>query len=146
MPVVNTDGVFNVGRDLTMVLVGQFGRVDVPNLTAFNSRQETASIRSDRLDGIQLLAELPKGWSGTIDGDRGNRVIDDFFASTEAAWITSCIYNVSVMYVYLLEPGGALSTWIYDNVALRLDDAGNYRGDAVVTQRIMWRANRRRGA
>jgi hypothetical protein len=129
-----------------VILIGIFGRLDMPNVVAFTARQEAAQVRSDRLDGVQLTAELPKGWSGTIDLDRGSRGIDDFFAATEAAWIDAGQYNVGQMFVYIREADQSLSFWAYDNVALRLDDAGDFRPDAVTRQRIMWRANRKRGA
>lgn len=146
MAIINTNGQFNTGRDLTVILIGIFGRLDMPNVTAFTARQETAQVRSDRLDGVQLTAELPKGWSGTIDMDRANRALDDFFAATEAAWIDGGQYNVSQMFVYIREADQSLSFWTYNNVALRFDDSGDFRPDAVTRQRIMWRANRKRGA
>lgn len=146
MAIVNTNGVFNTGRDLTVILIGEFGRLDMPNIVAFTARQETAAVRSDRLDGVQLTAELPKGWSGTVDLDRASRGLDDFFAATEAAWIDGGQYSVATMFVYITEADGSTSLWTYDNVALRFDDAGDFRPDAVTRQRLMWRANRKRPA
>jgi hypothetical protein len=144
VPITNTNGQFNVGRDLTIVLIGPNGRVDLTNVTGFSVKQETAPIKADRLDGVQMNAELPKGWSGTIECDRGNPVVDQLFAQIEAAWFGGSGYQVSQMFQYVEEAGGGISTWAYDNVALKLDDAGDWKPDQVVKQRISFIANRRR--
>lgn len=144
MAIVNTQGSFNSGRDVSVILIGPFGRVDLPNITSFTARQETAAIKVDRLDGVQLTAELPKGWSGTIEVERGSASIDVFFGLMEAAWFDGGIYTVSTLFQYVRETTGVLNTYAYDNVGLKLDDAGDYKPDAAVKQRISWMANRRR--
>jgi hypothetical protein len=72
MSIQNSQGSFNTGRDVTIVLIGPFGRVDIPNIVSFTAKQETAMVKVDRMDGVQMLAELPKGWSGTIEVERGS--------------------------------------------------------------------------
>lgn len=144
MPITNTQGTFNVGRDATVVFIGPFGRVDINNVTSFDVRQETVMLKSDRLDGVQMNAELPKGWSGTIECDRGDPNLDRLFAAIESAWFGGGSYQVSQMFVYIQEAGGGQTTWAYDNVAVKLDDAGGWKPDAVVKQRMSFIANRRR--
>ncbi len=77
---------FSVGRDCQVVVLGAYGRVDLVHVTGFESRQMTASVRVDRIDGLQLGAELPKGWEGTFDLERGNSAVDDFIAKLETAY------------------------------------------------------------
>lgn len=144
MPITNTQGAFSTGRDVSVILIGPFGRVDLPNITSFTAKQETAAIKVDRLDGVQLTAELPKGWSGTIEVERGSASIDVFFGLMEAAWFDGGTYTVSTLFQYVRETTGVLNTYAYDNVGLKLDDAGDYKPDAAVKQRISWMANRRR--
>jgi hypothetical protein len=142
--ITNTQGSFSTGRDVSIILVGPFGRVDLANVISLTARQETAMIKVDRLDGVQLLAELPKGWSGTIEVERGNAAIDVFFGLMEAAWIDGGTYTVSTLFQYVRDTNSVLNTYAYDNVGLKLDDAGDYKPDAAVRQRISWSANRRR--
>ena len=71
---------FSVGRDCQLVVMGPFGRVDLAHVTGFDSRQQTASIRVDRIDGRQMAAELPKGWEGMFELERGSSAADDFIA------------------------------------------------------------------
>jgi hypothetical protein len=144
MAITNTQGAFNTGRDITVVLIGPFGRIDLANITSFTAKQETAMVKVDRLDGVQLMAELPKGWSGTIEVERGNAAIDTFFTLLEASWIDGGVYTVSTLFQYVKETNGSQSTFAYDNVGLKLDDAGDYKPDAAVRQRLSFGANRRR--
>lgn len=145
MPIVQGQGQFNTGRDISIVLIGGNGaRVDMPNVMSFQSAQETASVKVDRLDGIQLPAELPKGWTGSIDLDRGSAAVDDFFASGEAAWQDQGVYQNATMFTYIKEADGSTTTYQYDTVALKLTDAGQWKGDAPTPQKITFTSNRRR--
>ena len=71
---------FSVGSDCQLVLIGPFGRVDLSHVTGFEANQLTQPVRVDRLDGVQLGAELPKGWMGNFTLDRGSSSVDDFIA------------------------------------------------------------------
>lgn len=145
MPVTLGQGTFNTGRDVSIVLMGGNGvRVDLPNIISFNSSQETATVKVDRLDGIQLPAEFPKGWTGTIDVDRGSAGVDDFFALAESAWRTHGVYQASTLYTFITEADGSTSTYQYDSVALKLADAGQWKGDSPTSQKISFMANGRR--
>lgn len=144
MPIQNTQGQFSTGRDVSVILIGPFGRVDLANITSFTAKQETATIKSDRLDGVQLTAELPKGWTGMIEVDRGNSALDVFFSLMEAAWYDAGLFTVSTLFQYVRESSGSQTTYAYDNVAMKFDDAGDYKPDAAVKQRVSFMANRRR--
>ena len=66
-------------------MIGPAGRVDLTHVTGFESRQITHSLRVDRLDGSQIAAELPQGWEGTFEVERGSSSVDDFIAAAETA-------------------------------------------------------------
>jgi len=51
------------------------------HLTGFESRQLTSPIRVNRLDGTQLGAELPKGWEGYFEVERGTSSLPSFFVT-----------------------------------------------------------------
>jgi hypothetical protein len=63
---------FSVGRDCQLVVMGPYGRIDLTHVTGFESRQVTAPVRVDRIDGVLLATELPKGWEGAFDLERGS--------------------------------------------------------------------------
>lgn len=146
MPIVQSGGgVFNTGRDCQVVIIHPiYGQVQLDNVTGFDAKQDVVKLKSRRLDGIKLNADLPDGWSGTLDADRGTPALDSLFSQIEAAWIDGGEYANATMYQYITEVGGAQTVWAYDNVALSLPDAGRWQSDAITKQRIDFTANRRR--
>ena len=89
---------FSVGRDTQLVVIGPSGRVDLQHVTGFEARQLTKSVRVDRLDGHNMGAELPKGWEGTFDIERGNSAADDFIISVEQVYFNGGQPVLGTMY------------------------------------------------
>lgn len=135
---------FSVGRDTQLVVMGPNGRVDLEHVTAFESHQLTQSVRVSRLDGTQLGTELPKGWEGSFELERGNSVVDDFIAATEQTYFNGGSASVSTMYQYVNETDGSTSTYQYDNVTFKLANAGIWKGDSSVRQKLEFFGARRR--
>lgn len=135
---------FSVGRDCQLVLTSPFGRVDLSHVTGFECRQITAAVRVDRIDGVQLAAELPKGWDGAFDLERGSSAAEDFVARLEAQFYAGGPLAQSTLYQYVTEPDGSTSTYQFDSVVFKLAQAGTWRGDAAVKQRLEFFAARRK--
>lgn len=134
---------FSVGRDCQLVVMGPFGRIDLTHVTGFESRQVTAPVRVDRIDGVLLATELPKGWEGAFDLERGSSSVDDFVAQVEAAYHAGNAVASGTLYQYVAEVDGSTSTYQYDNVVFKLAHAGSWRGDASVKQRLEFYASTR---
>ena len=135
---------FSVGRDCQLVVMGPYGRVDLTHVTGFESRQVTAAVRVDRIDGSQLAAELPKGWEGAFELERGSSSVDDLIARIEAAFHAGTNTAASTLYQYVAENDGSTSTYQYDGVVFKLSQAGHWRGDQPVKQRLEFFAITRR--
>ena len=135
---------FSLGRDCQVVVIAASGRVDLSHVTGFDSAQMTQPIRINRLDGTQLAAELPRGWEGSFEVERGNSAIDDFIAANEQTYMTSGVMPVSTLYQYVTEADGSISTYQYDGAVFKLVAAGSWRGDAAVKQKLEFFAARRR--
>ena len=136
--------VFSVGRDTQLVVVGPSGTIDLAHVTSFESRQVTQSVRVNRLDGSQMGMELPKGWEGSFELERGDLVVEDFIAGTEQSYYDGSISATSTMYQYVSEVDGSTSTYQYDSVVFRLTNAGLWKGDAAVKQKLEFFGSRRR--
>ena len=135
---------FSVGRDCQLVLLGPFGRVDLTHVTGFESRQRTAAVRVDRIDGTQLGAELPKGWEGFFELERGSSAVDDLVAQMEATYHAGGTVAVGSLFQYVNETDGSTSTYQYDGAVFKLSQAGSWRGDQSVKQRLEFFASTRR--
>ena len=134
---------FSVGRDCQLVVMGPYGRLDLTHVTSFESRQMTAPVRVDCIDGTQMAAELPKGWEGHFELERGSPSVDDFIAQAEAAFFTGAAVPVGTLYQYVSETDGSTSTYQYTGVVFKLAQAGTWKGDASVKQRLEFFAGRR---
>lgn len=134
---------FSVGRDCQLVLMGPYGRLDLTHVTGFESHQLTAPIRIDRIDGVQMAAELPKGWDGFFDLERGSSAVDDLIAQAEAAYHNGTSVPAGTLYQYVTETDGSVSTYQYENAVLKLAHAGAWRGDQSVKQRLEFFAAKR---
>jgi hypothetical protein len=139
-----TTNVFSVGRDCQLVVIGPFGRVDLTHVTGFESRQVTHPIRIDRIDGVQLAAELPKGWDGSFDLERGSSAAEDFVAAIEAAYFNGAPVQPGTLYQYVQETNGSTSTYQYEGVVFKLAQAGQWKGDASVKQKLEFFAGKRK--
>lgn len=127
---------FSIGRDCQLVVIGPAGRVDLSYVTAFESHQLTQPVRVDRLDGVLMATELPKGWEGSFELERGSSAVDDFIAAAELAYRTSGGLPYGMLYQYVSEPDGSTSTFQYNGVVFHLVNAGIWRGDAAVKQKL----------
>lgn len=135
---------FSVGKDTQVVVMGPNGRVDLAHVTAFESRQLTQSVRVSRIDGVHLGAELPRGWEGSFEVDRGNSTLDDFISWWEQQHYNGAMPAACTMYQYVTETDGSVSTYQYDGTVFRLANAGTWKGDAAVKQKLEFYASRRR--
>lgn len=139
-----TTSTFSIGRDTQLVVIGPTGRVDLTHVSSFEARQITHSIRVDRLDGIPMGTELPKGWEGSFEIERGNSAVDDLIAFIEQQYFNGATAAPGTMYQYVAETDGSTSTYQYDTVTFKLMSAGQWRGDSSVKQKLEFFAARRR--
>ena len=135
---------FSIGRDTQLVVMGPNGRVDLSHVTGFESRQITSSVRVNRLDGTQLAAELPKGWEGSFEVERGTSALDDFVSTIEQNYFSGAGASAGTMYQYITEVDSSVSTYQFDGVVFKLASAGAWKGDASVKQKLEFYATRKR--
>jgi len=88
--------------------------------------------------------ELPKGWGGSFELERGSSTIDDFIATAEQQYFNGSNPAPSTMYQYVAETNGSTSTYQYDNVTFKFSNAGIWKGDSSVRQKLEFFAVRRR--
>lgn len=135
---------FSIGRDTQLVVMGPTGRVDLSHVTGFEARQMTQSVRVGRLDGVQIGTELPKGWEGGFEIERGDSNVDDFISATEQMYYNGGSVSPGTMYQYVAETDGSTSTYQYDGVIFKLSSAGQWKGDTSVKQKLDFFATQRR--
>ncbi len=135
---------FSIGRDTQLVVMGPTGRVDLSHVTGFESRQLTSAVRVSRIDGTQLAAELPKGWEGNFEVERGTSALDDLISTIEQNFYNGGPVAPGTMYQYITEADGSVSTYQFDGVVFKLATAGVWKGDSSVKQKLEFYATRKR--
>lgn len=146
MPVINAAGSFNTGRDAHIIIRTGSGReLNLPNLTNWDCKQESTMVSvKPQATGLRLHGNLPDGWTGSFDNERDGPELDDLFAQNESDWLDSGVIQNGTMFQYVAEPDGSRSTYQFDNVAYKLDNAGAYAADKTVAQKVSFAATRRR--
>lgn len=135
---------FNVGRDCKVTLLWGGLRVDMPTVTGFQAQQNTHQISSTPLNSVPKFVDIENGWRGSFNVDRNNSGLDDLVASKEAGFWDAGIINQGTIYQYIRETDGTTTTWEFSGASIRLPDAGNYRAEEKVSQRLEFSASMRR--
>lgn len=140
MPVNN----FNVGRDLSLQIVGYDGIIhNFPLVTGFDAKQETHSIKIMGMDGTVRFLELPAGWTGSFGTDRQDSSLDDYFANLEAGYYQGLNVQAATITETISEVDGSVKQYRFTGVVFKLDDAGSWAGDKQVSLKVGWSASRR---
>ena len=88
-------------------------------------------------------AELPRGWEGSFEVERGTSSVDDFVAMIEGAFFSQGSLPAGTIYQYITEVDGSTSTFQYSGVVFKLTSSGAWRGDASVKQKLEFFATQR---
>lgn len=134
---------FSIGRDCQLVLMGPNGRVDLSHVIGFQAQQVVQKIRVACLNGNNLATNLPRGWEGEFEIERGTSGADDLINQIEQNYYAGGAMQVSTLYQYINETDGSVSTWQYANVVLQLANAGTWVGDNGVKQKLEFFASSR---
>lgn len=135
---------FSTGFDCQVVLIGPKGRVDLSLVTGFSANQTVKTIRVDPLNAPPIEAHLPSGWTGEFMLERNSSAADDFFSNLEQDYWAGRSIGFSTLYQYVQEKDESTSTYQYDQVAIHLSDAGSWKAEGSVSQKITFFASTRK--
>lgn len=135
---------YSIGLDVSIDFIGSFGSVQrFSNVTHFDAKQETKQIKIVGINGNIDLLELPNGWNGSIEIDRKNQVLDQYISQFEANYYLGVnILSASITQT-IKEADGSRTQFNYTGVMFKLSDAGAWKGDEIVKQKLDWVAGRR---
>jgi hypothetical protein len=139
MPVNN----FSVGKDVSLDIIGPTGPVRFNLITGFTAKPDTSDAKVKGLDGVTRHVLFPDGWIGSFDIERQDSGIDDYFAQLEANFYAGLNQSSVTLMETITEVSGAVTQYRFTGVLLKLEDAGDWKGDATVKQRIAFMASRR---
>lgn len=134
---------FNIGRDVSLDIVDPVLGVQRFSIkTGWNSEPQYDEVNSKALDGLPRQDVIPNGHRLTMELDRSDPLVDNFFTTREAAYFNGQEVPLCTVTETIKERGGAVSVFRYTGVALR-QDASAWRGNTPTTQRITGMARRK---
>jgi hypothetical protein len=134
---------YSVGRDISLCIVGTNGPLQLNQITGFQSKPDTTDKKVKGLDGVTRHLRFPDGWSGTFDIERQDSTLDDYWAQVEVGYYAGVNEQPVSITQTIREVSGAISQYRYMGVLLTPDDAGSWKGDDSVKQKLKFVAERR---
>jgi hypothetical protein len=134
-----------IGKDVRLVIVTATGTLDVPPaaIASFSSQPENSVEQRKGLDGETRHLVTPGPWKGSIEIDRFDSSVEDFWARIEANYFAGINTPYGYIQETIQEPNGGLSQYSYEKVALDLKDLGKKIADKPVTLQLDFYASRR---
>ena len=134
---------FSVGRDLTFTVVGPNGNLTFSGVTDYNPKPKFNQLEHKDIDGTISNAAIPHGWDISINIDRKDPTVDNFFAVLEAAYFAGQNIGAGTISENIQEVDGSVSKFQYTGVSLTYENAGAWKGDAFVPISLMAKCSRR---
>lgn len=136
----------SLGKDVRVVLVTANGTLAIPAaaITKFNAKPTTGDEKRIGLDGEARHNVTHGGWTGSIDIDRFDSTLDDFWAAAEDSYHNGVNLPWGFIQETIQEPNGGISQYRYEKVAYKVTDLGDKEGDKVVKMKLEFMASRRR--
>jgi hypothetical protein len=139
MPVNN----FSIGRDIAIDVVGAQGPVRLNLITGFAAKPTTIELKVKPLSGPPIFSMIPDGHTGSFELERVDPTIDRYFSQLENNFYSGLNTQSITMTETITEPNGAISQFRYTGVQLKYDDAGSWKQDTTVKQKLSFVASRK---
>lgn len=144
MPLNNSIGSFSLGRDTQVVILHPLapgGRIDLVNVTSADVSPQFKQIASERLNGDNVEAAIPAGYTYTVELDRAGSQLDDLQVLIDAAWKNAGLLQNGTVFFYHAEPNGSTSVYQLTDASVMVSNLGRAQPDAMVKQTITGKAN-----
>lgn len=135
----------SVGKDVRITIVTSTGVLNIPAsaITNFNPKPVTGDEKRIGLDGEPRHNITHEGWECDFDIDRIDSTVEDYWAAAEAAYFAGQTLPWGTAQEVIQEPNGAITTYRYEKVVLKVKDLGNREGNKVIKMKVSFLASRR---
>lgn len=134
---------FSVGRDVTLNINDQNGALTFGLITHFTSKPDVIDKKVTGLDGLARHVIFHDGWSGSFDLERDDNTLDDYWALLETNYYMGVNQQSATIIETITEVDGSVSQYLYTGVIFKLEDAGEWKGEETVKQKLSFLASRR---
>ncbi len=133
----------SVGRDVVINFSDGGGSITTNRIKMFSSKQKTSNRETASLDGINRHINIPMGWEGNFEMERTSSVIDNYFANVEQIYYSGQNVPTITITETITEADGSVSQYQYVGVVMTLEQAGDWKADEYVTQKVNFSAQQR---
>jgi hypothetical protein len=134
-----------VGRDLSLQINTGTTTLNLTSndITSFDSQPMAKMDDYTPISGIIDPLLFPLGWKINMEVARTGPSVDEWWAQLEALYFNGGNIPSGTIYETITEKDGTTTQWIYTNVQLKLEDAGMFKGNDYVTQKLTGQAARK---
>lgn len=127
---------FDTGRQARLDIIADGRVLATATLTQFTDKQQTIDLKHRPLNGPPVHKKINDGWEGSFEIDRDGPLLDDFFSNEETNYYAG-LPNAEIFIVKTVnEADGSISEYRHEGVMLKFDDAGTYKQDDKVQQKV----------
>ena len=128
---------FAIGGDLQLVIVDTVqGLLTFNIVTMTDLKQLTQRVKSVGLDGRTRYAELPEGWEVDVDLDKAGPQLLNYVAAYEDAYFNALPLGTITLSQTITEVDGTVSQYQLTGGAMKLNNAGTFKGNDKVAQKV----------
>lgn len=134
-----------VGRDISLRINTPNGQLTISSnfITSFDAKPLARLEKYLPISGIINPLVFHEGWEVSLEIGRTDNTLDEFWALLESDYFNGVDVPGGTITETIQEADGSISQYIFSNVQLKLDDAGTFKGNDYVTQRLSGYAARR---
>jgi hypothetical protein len=141
-------GQFNIGKDVSLSIVGPTGALESMGLLReFDRSPETTTLKSLPINmaGVPQLRTTYQGWRGTFTYDRKDGNLDLLCNILEANFYAGNPDPHFQIAETIRNPDGSIDRFVYLDCSLALEGGGRWIQDQKVEQRLRFEAAQRVG-
>lgn len=132
-----------VGSDARFDVITAAGALSLPTLESFHAKKITQQRKVNPLNASPINMQFPNGWEGSFVVARADSTLDDYFAAQEAAQYAGANLAAGTIHQTITEVNGTTSQYMFTDVQLSIEDAGNYEALSEVKQHVSFVASAR---
>lgn len=136
---------FNIGRDGSQITIFDSiaGQVTFNGMVSFDTKPRTKELESEGINGVTTFRNVPNGHEGSFDFDRQDSSVEAYFAILEANFYAGLPPPTAIITQTINESDGSVTQFQFTGCALKLDNAGTWKGLDKVQPKVSWRASKK---
>lgn len=129
---------YSTGKDLIVTLSdNNQGLITTTRAKQVTWKQNAKIQTTQPMDGFTRHLQIPGGWDVTMDYERTDNSLDTYIINVENKYLnTGASAPLITMQFSIAEQSGAISTYVFTGGQFTYEDAGTWKSDDYITQKV----------